>query len=104
MYAAWALILDSEIEKQKSEQKLRNGWPWDNLWPTLGSTLWAPTWVLSICSLFSPLLGALFDGVCHGFTLERNRGLDADGIQGNTQWTQVDEVWAIYGYSQPHLQ
>jgi len=33
----------------------------------LGSPLLAQTWVLSLCPFFSPLLGALFNGVCQGF-------------------------------------
>jgi hypothetical protein len=37
--------------------------------PTLGFALLACTWVLSLCSSFPPLPGALFDGACQGFII-----------------------------------
>jgi hypothetical protein len=36
---------------------------------SLGFVLLAWTWVLSLCSFFSPLLGVLFNGVCQGFVI-----------------------------------
>jgi len=40
------------------------------LWPILHSALLAQTWFLSFFSLFSPLLSALFNGVCQGFIIK----------------------------------
>jgi hypothetical protein len=43
------------------------------LQPTLGSVLLAQTWVLSLCSFFSPLAGCSdwANGVCQGFIILR---------------------------------
>jgi len=41
-------------------------------WPSLGFALLARTWVLSLwLLLFPPLLGALFNGVCQGFSINK---------------------------------
>jgi hypothetical protein len=39
------------------------------LLPCLGFACVAQTWVLSLCSSFPPLPGALFNGACYGFII-----------------------------------